>query len=144
MDPTLYCLWLQGIGNILFLLLLLFLFSYFTLNMLLLSSCCCFSIVFVKANETTVSYSILLSNIFMKLEKSRILLFLLMLYLVQNEAFETCKGVVHKLCSLLHPPLKSFPKRLVMLAQAFSVEAERLNPVDDKRKVCSMDIKRRN
>lgn len=64
--------------------------------------------------------------------------------MVHNEAFEARKGVVHKLRSLLHPPLKSFQKRLVMLAQAFSVEAERLNPVDDKRKVCSMDVKRRN
>ena len=40
--------------------------------------------------------------------KSRILFFLLLLYLAQNEAFQACDGIMLKPRSLLHPLLESF------------------------------------
>lgn len=76
--------------------------------------------------------------------KSRILFFLLLLYLAQHEALQVCDGIMLNPCSLLHPLLNTSSREVSVMLEPFIVGGPELNAVGGKKRACSMTIKSRN
>lgn len=148
LDPSLYCLWLQRVGNIWFLLILLFLFTPFTWMRFLLGSCCCFSIILWKQVKL-LSYSNLPSNTFYEAGKEQwspgYCFSLCCCIWLKMKPFRhvmvLCLSHVHSFTRCWNP---SSREGSLMLAQSFTVGGPELNPVSGKKSACLMTIKRRN